>query len=102
MGAIGVMHIAGPVPDIEDLPGLGDGAEQGIVATLALLPGVEPDRRAFGEVAGGQHRAVEVRCDTDLAQLGELGQDTLTAEMRRRATTLNSCSGFPVSLVVLY
>ena len=85
MSAIGVMHIAGPVPDIEDLPGLGDGAEQGIVAALSLLPGVEADCRAFGETAGGEHRAVEVQGDAGKPQPGELRQDTPAAEMAQVA-----------------
>ena len=72
---------------VQDLPGLGDGAERGIVAALALLPGVEADGRALGETADRQHWAVEVQGDADQTQLGELRQDTLTAEMAQVADT---------------
>ena len=51
VGAIGVVHIPGPVSDIEDLAGLGDGTEQRVVAALPLLFAVEADRRALGEAA---------------------------------------------------
>jgi len=87
VGAVGVMHIIGPVPDIKDLPGLCDGTDEGIVAALALLPRVDADRRAFGEAAGGQHRVVKVQGDADQVQLGEPRQNTLTAEMAQIADT---------------
>jgi len=85
VSAIGVMHIAGPVPDIEDLPGLGDDAKEGIVAALSLFPGIEADCRTLGDTAGGEHRAVEVQGDEGQTQLHEPRQDTLTAEMAQVA-----------------
>ena len=59
--AVRVVHVAGTVPDIEDLPGLCYGTEQRIVAPLSFLLFVVPDRRALRHARGTDHRAVEVQ-----------------------------------------
>ena len=48
---------------VEHLVGLGDGAEQGVVAARAFLLLVEPDCGAFGVACGAEHRPVEVEGD---------------------------------------
>ena len=60
MGVLAVVDVAGPVQDIEELPGLGDGAKQVIVAARPFLLGVVADGGPFGMTAGGRDRAVEV------------------------------------------
>lgn len=47
-GPAGVVHIARPVREVQHLPGLGDRAEERIVAARPLLLLVEPDGTAFG------------------------------------------------------
>ncbi len=56
-----VVHVAGTVPDIEDLPGLCYGTEQRIVAPLSFLLFVLPDLRALRHARGTDHRAVGVQ-----------------------------------------
>ena len=60
MSVLAVVDVAGPVQDIEELPGLGHGAKQVVVAARAFLLGVVADGGTFGMPARGRHRAVEV------------------------------------------
>lgn len=55
------MHVAGTVRQVEDLAGLGDGAQQRVVASLASPLVVKAHGNAFCEAAGGLHDAVEVQ-----------------------------------------
>ena len=69
--AVGVVHVAGAVVSVEDLTGLGDGGEQGVVAALSFLLLVVSDGGAFGMALGAEHRAVEVERDSREAMVGE-------------------------------
>ena len=60
VGAVGVVDVSGSVVHVEHLVGLGDGAEQGVVAARTFLLLVEPHGGAFGMAPGAQHRPVEV------------------------------------------
>lgn len=62
--AVGIMDVAGSVVKVEDLSGLGDGAEERIVAPLALLAAVEADGCSLGPAAGPEDRSVEVEGDS--------------------------------------
>ena len=62
-GAVRVVHIAGAEEEVENLAGLGDGTEQGIVAALPFLLAVEANRGAFRPTVGAEHGAVEVESD---------------------------------------
>jgi hypothetical protein len=77
LGAVGVVHVTGTMPDIEDLPGLGDGAKQRVVAALPFLLPIEADSCALGEAASGKNRAVEVQRDAGQPQFAELIQHPL-------------------------
>ena len=68
LGAVGVMDIAGAVPDIEHLSCLCQCAEQRIVGSLPLLFAVEAYRGSLGETSGGQNRAIEIQSDTSQVQ----------------------------------
>ena len=57
------MDVSGPMVHVEHFVGLGDGAEQRVVAACALLRLVESHRRSFGVTPGAQHRPVEVEGD---------------------------------------
>jgi len=87
LGTIGIMHVTGTMPDIEDLSGLGDGAKQGIVTALPFLLPVKADGRAFGEPASRQYRAVEVQCDARKPQTAELIQSPLPAKATQMGDT---------------
>jgi hypothetical protein len=67
---VGIVDVAGAVEEVEHLAGLGDGAEQGIVAAGPLAFLVVADRGALGPPAGGLDRAVEVQGDAGQAQSG--------------------------------
>lgn len=56
------------VPDIEHLAGLGNAAEQRVVAALAFLLAIEAYCAALGKAPGGNDRAVEVQGDPCQAQ----------------------------------
>jgi len=76
-GAVGVVHVTGPMPDVEHLSGLGDGAEEGVIAAASFLLAVEADGRAFGETSVGKHGAVEVQRDPGKLQSTKLIQNPL-------------------------
>ena len=61
VGAVGVVDVSGPMVHVEHLVGLGDGAEQGVVAACPFLVLVEPHGGAFGMAPGAQHRPVEAQ-----------------------------------------
>ena len=63
VGAVGIMDVSGPMVHVEHLVGLGDGAEQRVVAARALLRLVESHGGAFGMARSAQHRPVEVEGD---------------------------------------
>ena len=63
LGAIGIMHVTGAMPDVEDLSGLGDGAKQRVVTALPFLLPVKADGCAFSETPGRQYRTIEVQRD---------------------------------------
>ena len=63
VGAVGVVDVSGAMVHVEHLVGLGDGAEQGVVAACAFHLLVEPDCGAFGVARGAEHRPVEVEGD---------------------------------------
>ena len=77
---LGVVHVAGAVESVEDLAGLGDGCEQGVVAALAFLLFVESDGGALGVALGAEYRAVEVEGDAHEALLGEALEHEATVE----------------------
>ena len=60
--AVRVMHIAGAVPDSEDLHVLCQSTEQGVIAPRAFRFLVVPDRRTLRHAGRVQHRLVEVQC----------------------------------------
>jgi hypothetical protein len=45
LGAVGIMHVARPMPNIEHLASLGKGLKQGIITALTFLLAVETQRR---------------------------------------------------------
>ena len=57
---MGIMDVAGTMQHIEHLAGLGDRAEERIIAALPLLLAVEPYGRALGRFPCADHRAIEV------------------------------------------
>ena len=59
-GAVGVVDVPWAVEEVEDLTGLSDGAEEGVVASSSLFHLVEADGGSLGVPAGGVHGAVEV------------------------------------------
>jgi len=73
LGPVGVMDIARTVQEVEDLPCLRYGAEQGIVAASPFLLLVEADGRSLGMTLGGLYRAVEVQGDSGWRQAHQAG-----------------------------
>ena len=59
-GLFGVVHVAGTVLDPEDVAGLGDVREQGVVAGIFAVMGVEAAERPADRAARSDHRAVDV------------------------------------------
>jgi hypothetical protein len=55
------MNIARTVKKVKELPGLGHGAKQGIVASRPLLRLVETHCRSFGMPLGGLDRPVKIK-----------------------------------------
>ena len=80
LGAVGVMDVAGAMPGIEHLAGLGQGAEQWVVAALTLLLAVEAHCRAICETAGGECRATEIQSDAGQTQITNSLQSLLPVE----------------------
>jgi len=75
---------------IDHLGGLGDRAEQRIVAELALLLAVEAHRRAIGGAIRADHRAIEVQRE-DLWRQGE--QHQLAQQLLQGGYTLGIRAG---------
>ena len=67
--AMGVVDVARAVQEIEDLTGLGDGAEQGIVTAGPFLLLVEAHGRPFRVPHRGLNGAIEVQGDPRQGQL---------------------------------
>jgi hypothetical protein len=65
---------------IEHLAGLGDRAEERIIATLPLLLAVEPHRRALGRFPCADHRAIEVERHARESKGHKPGHDPLSHE----------------------
>jgi hypothetical protein len=57
LGAVGVLHVAAAVQQIKHLGGLGDGAEQGVVAALTLLLAIETYLRRNGPCRSPSRRS---------------------------------------------
>ena len=77
LGPVRVVDVAGAVQEVEHLGGLGQGAEERVVAAGALALLVVADGGALGVAAGGLHRAVEVQGDPGQSQGAQAGQDHL-------------------------
>ena len=76
-GAVGVVDVAGSVEEVEDLAGLGDGTEEGVVAAGAFFLFVEADGGPLGVPLGGTNGAVEVEGESG----GEPGHETIEDEV---------------------
>ena len=63
LSAVGIVDIARAVPDIKNLTGLSQRAEQRVVAALAFLLPVEANRGALGKATRGNNRAVKIESD---------------------------------------
>lgn len=76
-GTVGVVDVAGAVEEVEDLAGLGDGTEEGVIAASTLFLFVEADGGTLGVPPGGTDRAVEVEGESG----GEPGHETIEDEV---------------------
>ena len=75
IGAVGVVHVAATMMEVEDLVSLRDGGEQWVVASQPFLLLVETHRRAFAMALGAEHRAVEIQSDSSAVLSGEAVED---------------------------
>jgi len=76
-GPVGVVDVAGAVEQVEDLGGLGDGAEERVVAAGPLAFLVVADGGALGMSAGGLDGAVEVQGQACESQEGQALEEQL-------------------------
>ena len=93
LSTVGIMDVAAAVQYIEHLSGLGDGAEQGVVAALALLLAVEAHGGAFSKAARADHRAVEIQRQARRPQGGEALQHQPTQQALQRSNALGIGTG---------
>ena len=87
---MGVMDIAGTMQHIEHLTGLGDRAEERIIAALPLLLAVKSYCRALGAFACADHRAIEVERHARKPKGHKPANDPLPHESLQALLTLSA------------
>jgi hypothetical protein len=84
-GLLGIVHVARPVLEPPDVPGLGEMGDQGVVARVLPMMRIEPAEGPGDRRAGADDRAVDIDGESRQLQLGDGLRDQVLVERHQRA-----------------
>jgi hypothetical protein len=96
-GLLGVVHVARPVLDPQDVAGLRDVSEQRIVAAVLAMVGIEAAKRPRHGGAGAHDGAIDIEGEPRHVQPGQRVEHQLLVELHQRPQRLLCEASQPVA-----
>lgn len=88
--SVGIMDISRSMVKVENLPGLGYGTKQRVVAALALLLPVEAHGGSFGMSTGSEDGAIEIQSHAAKLERGQAVEDDFASQQAESANGLGA------------